>query len=210
MKKLILLLLLSLSVVAQDKRIFSVDDTEKVYVLFVRNDSVGVVYQGKNSAFTADGIYAYDFTAFDMSLQGFIRFDGLKKTIEAAQKDVCTNKVDTTSSVVVVPVVVNPPLSEISTVAFPKPLNYPKARYLIEAADWGNVSDQKSTIKNMQGFDFAPIEMNQGKTIWEYNNWNQNYISIKGRDIWKDGNKTYFVKPRGYNTDLSTNLMDFD
>ncbi|MER0442762.1 hypothetical protein [Emticicia sp. W12TSBA100-4] len=208
MKKLILLLLLSLSVVAQEKKIFAVDETEKVYVLFVRNDSVGVVYQGKNSAFTADGVYAYNFSAFDMGLKGFIRFDGLKNSIEAAQKNIRTVKTDTTNSVF--SKVVNTPLSEISTVAFPKPLNYPKARYLIEAADWVNVSDKKGTITNMQGYDFAPIEMNQGENIYTYKDWNQNYISIKGRDIWKEGNKTYFIKPKGYNTSLEYNLMDFD
>lgn len=201
MKKILLLLLVSISVFAQKTEVISRDTTGNVFVLFVRDDSVAVVYQGKHSAFTSDGIYAYDFSAFNMKIKGFMRYNGLKQSIEDAKNDTCKQESDTT--------VIDPP-TDIKTVMFPNPRNYGNARYIVEPTDWGKVSVNKSVVHNMQGFDFAPIEANQGESIYKYYEWNQGYISIKGRDIWQDANKTYFIKPKGYNTDLTTNLMDFD
>lgn len=204
MKKILLLLLVSISVFAQKTEVISRDTTGSVFVLFVRDDSVAVVYQGKQSAFTSDGIYAYDFSAFNMKLKGFMRYNGLKQSIEEAKKDNCK---DEEIEIPVKPI--DPPTDGI-TVAFPNPKNYGNARYIIEPTDWVNVSPNKGKIHNMQGFDFAPIEANQGENIYKYYEWNQGYISIKGRGIWQDGNKTYYLKPKGYNTDISTHLMDFD
>lgn len=203
MKKILLLLLLSLSVIAQKNELISVDTTGKVYVLFIRADSVGVVYQGEKTAFTADGVYAYDLAAFNLKLKGFLRFDGLQNSIDAVKKVVKPK-----DSTTVIPII-SPPFNE-STIAFSKAKNYQNARYFIEPSDWGNVSATKATIANMQGFDFAPIEANQGDNMYQYREWNQNYITIGGRDIWQDGNKKYFIKPKGYKTDLSTNVFDFD
>ena len=67
MNKLIFLLLFSLSGFAQN--IITRDTTGNVFVLFVRGDSIAVVYQGRNSSFTTDGIYAYDFAAFNLKLK---------------------------------------------------------------------------------------------------------------------------------------------
>lgn len=204
MKKILLLLLLSISCFAQQKGIITNDTTGNVVVLFIRNDSVAVAYQGKYSAFTSDGIYAYDFSAFNMKVKGFMRYNGLKDSIEEAKKDVCGEPEKPNP-----PIIIDPPTNGI-TVAFPEPKNYGNARYFIEPLDYGNVSLKKGKIHNMQGFDFAPIEANQGSNIYEYKEWNQGFVSIKGRDVWVDGNKTYFIKPKGYNTDTKTNLMDFD
>jgi len=203
MKRIIVILLTILSFNSIAQKALTVDSTGNVFVLFVRDDSVAVIYQGKNSAFTTDGLFAKDFSAFDLKLKGFLRYDGLKKSIEEAKNDICRNDDKDTT------IIIDPP-TDLETIAFPNPKNYFNARYIIEPTDWGKVSAKKSNIDNMQGFDFAPIEANQGESIYKYYEWNQGYVSIKGRDIWQDGNKTYFIKPKGYKTDLSTNLMDFD
>lgn len=204
MKKILLFLLISISVFAQKKEVIIRDTTGNVFVLFVRDDSVAVVYQGKQSVFTSDGIYAYDFSAWNMKLKGFMRYNGLKQSIEDAKNDICKQETDTT---IIDPI--DPPTDE-KTVMFPNPINYGNARYIIEPSDWDKVSVNKDLVYNMQGFDFAPIEANQGNNIYEYKEWNQGYFSIKGRDVWQDRDKIYFIKPKGYNTDTKNNLMDFD
>ena len=70
MKNIIALFLISISVFGQKTNIITQDTTGNVFVLFVRNDSVSVVYQGEKSAFSTDGVYAYDFSAFNMKLKG--------------------------------------------------------------------------------------------------------------------------------------------
>lgn len=210
------LLLLSTSIFAQKTEIITADSTGNVFIVFQKNDSVIVVFRGNHTAFTTDKVFAKNIAAFDLKFEGFSKFN-IKKN-ESELGEIKTEIISPVAPPVVIipPVVDNPPVvtppieGNITTIAFPNPRNYQKSRYLVEASDWDKVSDRSDSIKNMQGFDFAPIEMNQKDNIWTYGEWNQGYISIKGRDIWQDGNKTYFVKPKGYNTDLSTTLMDFD
>lgn len=207
MRKILWLLLISWVGMAQEKRVFTADSTGKVFVVFVRDDSVGVVYQGVRSAFVADGVYAYDFSAWGLKLKGFMRYDGLKESIEDAKNDVCKGDVGGDTTVVIDPI--DPP-TDLVTVAFERPKNYGNARYWIEPSGWDWVSAEKGLIRDMRGFDFAPIEANQGGSKYEYGAWNQGYVSIKGRNVWRDGDATYFLKPKGYFTDTETNLMDFD
>lgn len=191
--KTILLVLMSFFAFAQEVKILTTDSTGNAIVAFIKNDSTLVVFKGKHTAFTTDGSFAKNFTAFDLHFVGFMK---ISKTQIGAENKVDEVKVDT----------VKVDISE----AFLKQAKYSKSRYIIEPTDWDKISDKPQSITGMLGYDFAPIEANQGNNIYEYNKWSQSYISFKGRDIWKDENKTYFVKPKGYKTDLSTNLMDFD
>jgi hypothetical protein len=201
MRKILILFLITISSFAQKKEIVTQDTTGNVFIMFVRDDSVAVIYQGKQTAFTADGVYAYDLSAFDMKVKGFMRYNGLKNSIEEAKNDNCKDDE--------IEKPIDPPTDE-HTVAFPNPKNYGNSRYIIEPTDWLKVSVNKGKIHGMNGFDFAPIQMNQGSSIYEYKEWNQGYVAIKGRNAWRNGDKTYFLRPKGYTTDIQTNLMDFD
>ncbi len=203
MKKLISLLsiVFALNAQAQTKMLTS-DTTGKAYVVFVREDSIAVVFQGRNTAFTSDGLFAKDFAAFDLSLKGFFR---LEKIAEVKTPEIPIKK----EEIIIPPIL--PASSTGITKVFPAKANYGKSRYIIEPTDWSKVSAAPQSIEGMGGYDFAPIEANQGESIYRYGEWKQSYVSIAGkRDVWKDGNATYYLKPFGYSTDLSYNLMDFD
>ena len=208
MKKYILFVCMSFLLAfggkAQETVAITKDSTGNAYVLFVRDDSIAVVYRGKHTAFSTDGYFAKDFSAFDLQLKGFLKFDKIAATLAELQK-----KSDT---IVIVDTVKNePPPNTGVTEAFGKVARYSKSRYVIEPTDWVKVSDKPQNIIGMAGYDFAPIEMEQLNNIWTYGDWTQNYISIAGkRDIWHDGNATYYLKPSGYSTKTGYNLMDFD
>lgn len=207
MKKIISILsiLFCLTAHAQETVAITKDSTGNAYVLFVRDDSIAVVYRGKHTALTTDGYFAKDFAAFDLKLTGFLKFDKIAATLAELQK-----KSDI--SVIVDTIKVDPiPTSNVVTEVFPKQARYSKSRYIIEPTDWGKVSDKSQSITGMSGYDFSPIEANQGENIWKYGAWTQTYTSIAGkRDIWRDGNATYYLKPSGYSTNTSYTLMDFD
>jgi len=215
--KYLLLLLVSFSAFSQKTNILTADSTGNTYVMFVRDDSIAVVYQGKHAAFTTNGYFAKDFSAFDMKLVGFLKFDKIANTLGELQKKTDeVIKVDETvkvDNVIKNDNIVYEPIKESGTVTelFPKQPRYQKSRYIVEGTDWDKVSSKPQTIKGMAGYDFAPIELNQLDNIWTYGTWNQEYVSIAGkRDIWQDDNATYFLKPVGYSTNLNYNLMDFD
>jgi hypothetical protein len=103
------------------------------------------------------------------------------------------------------------PMKNIRTDAYRKKFDFDNARYFLENEHSQRVSRTPLAITGMDGYDFAPIVANNKRDAWTFDGWKQEYISVEGnRDVWKDGNATYFLKPFGYKTDLSTNLMDFD
>jgi hypothetical protein len=207
MKKIISILsiLFCLTAHAQETVAITKDSTGNAYVLFVRDDSIAVVFRGKHTALTTDGYFAKDFSAFDLKLVGFLKFDKIAATLAELQKK-------TEISVIVDTIKVEPiPTSNSVIEVFPKQARYSKSRYIIEPTDWGKVSEKSQRITGMSGYDFAPIEANKGENIWKYGAWTQTYTSIAGkRDIWREGNATYYLKPSGYSTNMSYNLMDFD
>lgn len=195
----IFLLLLSLQAFCQKTDAITVDSTGNVYVIFLKNDSTGVVYKGKHTTFTTDYVFAKDLTAFDLQFKGFSRFkikatDHVHDCIVDAPKD----------TAIILPPTIPPGEVDI----FPNPPNYQKNTYFVEPYTWDKAKHDKPKIVGMSGFDFAPMAANQ-KSLYEYGEWVQEYHSRKGHDVWSD-NGTYFLKPKGYFTDLSTNLMDFD
>jgi hypothetical protein len=95
------------------------------------------------------------------------------------------------------------------TPMFPNDNSYQNPRYIVEPTDWQDVSSEKQVIEGMDGYDFSPIVANQ-KGLYDYGAWSQGYISIGQKDVWSEGDVKYFLKPKGYKTDLSYNLMDFD
>ena len=214
MNKFLVFMLIAFSALSQDK-VIPIDSTSNIYVLFVRPDSVGVAYKAKQGSFVSDGIFAKDYAGFNLKLSGFVKFDKVFPNLS----DVQTSKPITTSPIITNPVITNPvittpigtnPNTNQVTNAFPTSGRYSGSRYLVEAADWGRVSDKPLSIVGMNGYDFSPIEMDQIST-WVYGDWKQTYLSVKGnRDIWIDGGKTYFLKPVGYSTNTDYNLMDFD
>lgn len=194
MKKIIFLLLFSVVAFAQDK-ILTTDSTGNTYVIFLKNDSTAVVYKGNHSAFVTDGIFAKNFSSFDLKFKGFMKW-----TLGETSNPITP----------IIPIdTIKPPINQ-ETVAFPTNVNYENPRYWIESDTWSRVSANKSTIKNMNGYDFSTLVANQLENIYKYGAWNQDYISIPGNDVWVENNATYFLKPKGYKTDTKTNLMDFD
>jgi len=206
MKRFLIGILILVAMVANGQvgKVYPTDSTGNVYVLFVRTDSIGVVYKAKLGAFVSDGIFANDYSGFDLKLHGFLKFDGIKANLSdfwAVQNT--DNKKD---SVVVLP-------ATSGTVEMFKRagLYGGQTRYFIEPTDWVHVNKIPEKITDMAGYDFAPIMANNYGNIWQYGAWEQEYVSVKGeRDIWRDGNATYFLKPKGYSTDMNTQLMDFD
>jgi hypothetical protein len=198
--RVICLLFFSMGVFAQKTQILTTDSTGNTFVVFMKNDSVGVVFRGKNTAFTTDGIFAKNFTAFDLKFEGFSLFN-----IKKNEKDL--------GDVVKPPDIVTPPDTVIAppneeTVVFPVNVNYQNPRYWIEPYNWDKAPSKRGVIKGMNGYDFAPIVANQ-KSFYDYGAWSQGYISIGQKDTWNDNGK-YFLKPKGYKTNLSYHLMDFD
>jgi len=68
------LIFLSFTTFAQTN-ILTADSTGNVFVVFVKNDSTAVVFRGKHTAFTTDGIFAKNLTSFDLKFEGFSRFN---------------------------------------------------------------------------------------------------------------------------------------
>lgn len=199
MKKTILLLLISFSSFAQKTEILTTDSTGTTFVVFMKNDSTVVVFRGNHTAFTTDGIFAKNFSAFDLKFEGFSRFNIKKNESELG----VTNPPD----IVIPPDTITVPPIGSETIAFPINVNYQNPRYWTEAYTWDKVPSSKSTIKGMNGYDFSPIVANQNNT-YDYGEWNQQYISIGQKETWNDGGK-YFLKPKGYKTGTG-NLWDFD
>lgn len=200
--KIIILVLLSFLSFAQEVKILTTDSTGNAIVAFIKNDTTLVVFKGKHTAFTTDGSFAKNFSAFDLRFVGFMKVDKtqINNNVENNVVEIDTVEIDNSQTT----------STEITEV-FPIQPRYSKSRYIIEPTDWEKVSNKPLQIKGMAGYDFAPIEMNQLDNIWTYGDWTQSYTSIAGkRDIWKDGNATYFLKPSGYSTNTSYNLMDFD
>jgi len=206
MKKFILLLLPFLSF-AQDKP-YTVDTTGNVFVIFMVNDSTAQVYQGNHTTFTSDGIFAKDLAAFNLKFKGFSRFIIKGNDNVHGDKPIVINP----PIVIVPPIIPIIPIDPIIPIEPPKDLfpnvNYSKNTYFLEPLKWEYVKHNKPTVSNMNGYDFAPMVANQ-ESKYKYTDWKQNYTASKGRDIWEDKG-TYFLKPKGYYTDLSSNLMDFD
>jgi len=218
MKKFILLLLPFLSF-AQDKP-YTVDTTGKVFVVFVTNDSTAQVYQGSHTTFTSDGIFAKDLAAFNLKFKGFSRF--IIKGNDNVHGNTPTTPIVPITPIIpiapiipiipIVPIVPIDPIVPIIPIDPPKDLfanvNYNKNTYFLESLGWDYVKNSKPNVSNMNGYDFDAIVANQ-ESKYKYTDWKQNYIASKGKDVWED-NGTYFLKPKGYYTDLSNNLMDFD
>lgn len=194
----LLLLLMSFGSFAQKTEIITTDSTGKTFVVFMKNDSTVVVFRGNHTAFTTDGIFAKNFSSFDLKFEGFSRFNIKKNESELG----VTNPPD-----IVTPpdTIIAPPSEE--TIAFPIDVNYQNPRYWTEAYTWDKVPSNKNTIKGMNGYDFSPIVANQN-SLYQYGAWNQQYISIGQKDTWNDGGR-YFLKPKGYKTGTG-NLWDFD
>ncbi len=202
MKKLLIaFLLISTAVMAQDK-ILTTDTTGKVYILFVRDDSIAVAYQGRHTSFTTDGLFAKDFSAFDLKLTGFLKFSGLKNNLSEffqVEKKIDEIKIDP-----------EPITTQTKTKAF-SGLRLSGGKFIVESDNYSKLGTNEPTIDGMNGYDFAPIIAQPGEQPWDFKSWVQDYVSIPGaKSIWKDGNKTYFFKPSGYSTNVSYNLMDFD
>lgn len=192
--------ILLFSAFGQKTDIITTDSTGNAYVIFLKNDSTAVVFRGKNTAFTTDQIFAQNFTAFDLKFEGFSRFR-LKRNESEIHKTNCTDTI-----IAIIPI--DPPTSQ-ETIAFPVDVNYQNPNYWIEAYTWSSVPAKKSTIKGMNGYDFAPIVANKTGD-YQYGSWNQEYISIGQKDIWVENNVKYFLRPKGYKTDTKSNLWDFD
>lgn len=95
------------------------------------------------------------------------------------------------------------------TVLFSEPNKYPNSYYIAEPTDWVRLSKEPQVVKGMNGYDFAPIQLNR-ESEYRFNAWEQDYISIGRKDIWQEDGKTYFLSPNGYKTDVESHLMDFD
>ena len=195
--KVILLVLISFISFAQKTEILTTDSTGNIFISFQKNDSTVVVFKGKHTAFTTDGVFAKNFSAFDLTFEGFSRFSVKKNESELGGGGGVVIPPDT---------IVTPPVSS-ETIAFPINVNYQNPRYWIESYTWDKVPSNKGVIKGMNGYDFSPIVANQNNT-YDYGAWNQQYISIGQKDTWTDGGK-YFLKPKGYKTGTG-NLWDFD
>lgn len=197
--KTICLLLFSLYAFAQKTEILTTDSTGNVFVVFMKNDSIAVVFRGKHTAFTTDQIFAKNFTAFDLKFEGFSKFQIKKSESDLGVSIKPVIPIDT----IITPSIVG------DTDVFPD-TKYQNTRYLLEPYTWNKVPDNKSKIKGMNGYDFSPIVANQ-KSLYEYGAWNQGYVSIQGeRSIWIEDRAKYFLKPTGYKTNTSYHLMDFD
>jgi len=200
MKKFLALFLVFCSLLSYAQtKLYQADSQGKVYVVFALNDSVAQVYQGSHTSFTSDGIFAKDLSAFDLSFKGFSRFSP-KANLSDLQptKDVIT------------PVII-PPTNGITKLFPPSQFPEESSRYWIENESWSNVLKKPKDIVGMDGYDFAPIIANNLGNLYQYGDWKQSYVSVPGnRSVWSDGNAKYFLKPTGYKTDLSYNLMDFD
>lgn len=187
-------------------QILTKDKDGNVYVMFVRDDNVAVVYQGEFSSFTTDGSFAHDFSAFNLELKGFLRFDGLKSSIEEAVNDVCKETPIDPSEPIDPIKPIEPPIDPSTPInLYPIIRPYQNSRFIPEALDWDRVLTNPVSVNGMKGYDFAPIQANQGQDKWTYKEWNQTYTTILG-----ETEEGYFVSPKGYETDLSHNLMDFD
>jgi len=197
----LLLCLILFTVSAQNTEILTRDSTGNAFVVFIKNDSTAVVFRGKNTAFTTDNVFAKNFSAFDLKFEGFSRFVLMKSESEV-HKNNCQP--------IITPIVPIDPPTPSETIAFPINVNYQNPRYWVESYTWDKVPATKTTIKGMNGYDFAPIVANQKNSIYEYGEWNQQYVSIGQKDVWIDGEAKYFIKPKGYKTDTKTNLWDFD
>lgn len=187
---------------SQDLLPISVDSTGNVYVVFMRNDSIGVIYQGKNTFFTTDGSFAKNASAFELKLKGFSPFNKIYKNLS----DVPTEKPP-----VVIPEEPENGENQVTNV-FSKldSYGYSNPSYIIENDTWSKIKQSPKNIVGMQGYDFSPITANK-LSQYKYGDWRQKYISISGKKtVWTEGINTYYLKPKGYYTDTSTNLMDFD
>ena len=206
MKKFILLLLPFLSF-AQDKP-YTVDTTGKVFIIFMTNDSTAQVYQGNHTTFTSDGTFAKDLASFNLKFKGFSRFIIKGNDNVHGDKPIAV----VPPIIPIVPPIVPPIIPIVPPILPPSDLfpnvNYAKNTYFLEPLKWEYVKHNKPTISNMDGYDFSPMVANQ-ESFYRYTEWNQSYSASKGKDVWEDKG-TYFLKPKGYYTDLSTNLMDFD
>lgn len=215
MKKFILLLLPFLSF-GQDKP-YTVDTTGKVFVVFMTNDSTGQVYQGKHTTFTSDGTFAKDLASFNLKFKGFSRFiikgnDNVHGNTPIIPVPPIAPIIPIVPIIPIDPIVPIVPIEPILPIDPPKDLfpnvTYSKNTYFLEPLQWDYVKNNKPNVSNMNGYDFAPMVANQ-ESKYKYTGWQQNYIANKGKDVWED-NGTYFLKPKGYYTNLSSNLMDFD
>lgn len=216
MKKFILLLLLPFLSFAQDKP-YTVDTTGKVFVVFMTNDSTGQVYQGKHTTFTSDGTFAKDLASFNLKFKGFSRFiikgnDNVHGNAPIIPVPPIAPIIPIVPIIPIDPIVPIVPIEPILPIDPPKDLfpnvSYSKNTYFLEPLQWDYVKNNKPNVSNMNGYDFAPMVANQ-ESKYKYTGWQQNYIANKGKDVWED-NGTYFLKPKGYYTNLSSNLMDFD
>lgn len=196
-------LMLTISSFSQST-ITTTDTTGKLYVMIVRSDSIAVVYQGKQSVYTTDeGLFMKNFSAFDLKLKGFFKeqklFPNLSDVINPATPPI----------VIVPPIEVKPPTVELETNAYPIEPNFENKIYSTESGKYSNINNSDKNINGMTGYDFSPIVLNKSGNFID--KWRQSYLSIKGqKDIWKEGDLTYFLKPKGYSTNTNYNLMDFD
>jgi hypothetical protein len=203
MKKLIALCLAFCSLMSYGQtKMYQADLTGKVYVAFALNDSVAQVYQGEHSSFTSDGVFAKDFSAFDLKFKGFSRLSP-----KANLSDVFVKA----TAIVITPIVTNPVSNGVTKIFSASPFSEESSRYWIENEGWSNVLKKPKDIVGMDGYDFAPIVANNLGNLYRYGDWKQTYVSVPGnRSVWSEGNAKYFLKPTGYKTDMSYNLMDFD
>lgn len=204
MKNLLILFfsLLLYEIKAQEKLLTS-DSTGKIYVLFVRDDSIAVAYQGRQTAFTTDGLFARNFSAFDLKLTGFLKFSGLKENLsDFTKSDVVVKEED--------PIIDGISVDSRTTNIY-KNLSLSGGKFIAESESYKKITNSVPIISGMSGYDFAPIIAQQGEKPWEFKNWVQDFVSIPGKkSVWKDENKIYFLKPPNYETNTSYNLMDFD
>jgi hypothetical protein len=213
MKKFIALCLVFCSIMSYAQtKLYQADAQGKVYVVFALNDSVAQVYQGEHTSFTSDGIFAKDFSTFDLAFKGFSKFSpksNLSDVFVNTSK-IIENPINP-PIVVIPPVIINPPKNNTTKLFLQSPFLEESSRYWIENEGWGNVGLKAKDIVGMDGYDFAPIVANNLGNLYQYGDWKQSYISVPGnRSVWNDGGAKYFLKPSGYHTDLSYNLMDFD
>lgn len=198
MKKIIFLLLVSIASLAQDRAI-TLDTTGNAYVAFLRPDSVMVLFQGRRTVFSTDGLFAKDFMANNLRFIGFVDLKKKGSTLPPPPPD---------------PIIL-PSGGDINdtskkTAAFGEN-EFQRPRYMVEPLHWASFdeSSSKMTINGMQGYDFAPFVANQ-REFYSYGDWNQEYLSVSGnKNVWEINGVKYFLSPPGYVAN-DGNMMDFD